>query len=409
MSRPTVVFADEPTGNLDSKTGGNILELLHESVESYGQTMVMVTHEARAAATADRGPVPRRRPDRQGSRRGQRGGDPRHHPQRRPYVIRVALRGLSGRKFRAALTAFAIVLGVAMVSGTFVLTDTIDKAFDTIFVESYANTDAVIRGKAPDISFEGDTAETPGVRATLLERVRSLDGVEAAAGSVIDDSATKILKPRRQGDQHPRRALVRIRHRPVGGGVQPDQARRRNLGVQPDRGRDRRWDRGRAGLCRRGHRSHRHAEAGSSVPRHRHCPVRSVSSLGTVTFAVFTIPAAQELLEREGQFDAISVAAKQGVSPEQLVADIRPILPAAAEVQTGVEQAEEDSAEISEFTSFIRYFLLAFGGVALFVGAFVIFNTMSITVAQRLASSPRCARSGHRARRSGVPSCSRRS
>jgi putative ABC transport system ATP-binding protein len=54
VSRPTVVFADEPTGNLDSKTGGEILELLHESVETYGQTMVMVTHEARAAASADR-------------------------------------------------------------------------------------------------------------------------------------------------------------------------------------------------------------------------------------------------------------------------------------------------------------------------------------------------------------------
>jgi len=54
VSRPTVVFADEPTGNLDSKTGGEILKLLHESVENYGQTMVMVTHEARAAASADR-------------------------------------------------------------------------------------------------------------------------------------------------------------------------------------------------------------------------------------------------------------------------------------------------------------------------------------------------------------------
>ena len=54
VTRPTVVFADEPTGNLDSKTGGEILELLHESVENYGQTMVMVTHEARAAASADR-------------------------------------------------------------------------------------------------------------------------------------------------------------------------------------------------------------------------------------------------------------------------------------------------------------------------------------------------------------------
>jgi putative ABC transport system ATP-binding protein len=54
VSRPTVVFADEPTGNLDSKTGGEILELLQDSVRGYGQTTVMVTHEARAAAIADR-------------------------------------------------------------------------------------------------------------------------------------------------------------------------------------------------------------------------------------------------------------------------------------------------------------------------------------------------------------------
>jgi len=54
VSRPDVVFADEPTGNLDSKTGGEILELLRHSVEDMGQTVVMVTHEARAAAIADR-------------------------------------------------------------------------------------------------------------------------------------------------------------------------------------------------------------------------------------------------------------------------------------------------------------------------------------------------------------------
>jgi putative ABC transport system ATP-binding protein len=54
VSRPTVVFADEPTGNLDSKTGGEILELLRSSVQDYNQTLVMVTHDASAAATADR-------------------------------------------------------------------------------------------------------------------------------------------------------------------------------------------------------------------------------------------------------------------------------------------------------------------------------------------------------------------
>ena len=54
VTRPTILFADEPTGNLDSKTGGEILELLRDSVDTYGQTTVMVTHEARAASIADR-------------------------------------------------------------------------------------------------------------------------------------------------------------------------------------------------------------------------------------------------------------------------------------------------------------------------------------------------------------------
>ena len=54
VSRPTVLFADEPTGNLDSHTGGEILRLLRDSVDAYGQTTLMVTHESRAAAMADR-------------------------------------------------------------------------------------------------------------------------------------------------------------------------------------------------------------------------------------------------------------------------------------------------------------------------------------------------------------------
>ena len=54
VSKPTVVFADEPTGNLDSRTSGEILELMRSSVDGYGQTTVMVTHDARAAAIADR-------------------------------------------------------------------------------------------------------------------------------------------------------------------------------------------------------------------------------------------------------------------------------------------------------------------------------------------------------------------
>jgi hypothetical protein len=62
-------------------------------------------------------------------------------------MIKVALKGLAGRKVRALLTALAVVIGVSMVSGTFVLTDTMQKAFDGIFTESYDGTDAVVNGR----------------------------------------------------------------------------------------------------------------------------------------------------------------------------------------------------------------------------------------------------------------------
>jgi len=109
-------------------------------------------------------------------------------------MIRVALRGLAGRKFRTVLTAIAIVLGVAMMSGAYVLTDTIDKAFSAIFVESYADTDAVVSGKEAGISFEGEQSPPAPIAQDVLEQVRGVDGVELAVGSVTD-SQTRLLKP----------------------------------------------------------------------------------------------------------------------------------------------------------------------------------------------------------------------
>ena len=108
-----------------------------------------------------------------------------------------------------------------------------------------------------------------------------------------------------------------------------------------------------------------------------------VSSLGSATFAIFDIPTAQRLLEKEGQLDAVQAAAEEGVTPEQLTERIQADLGSEVTVRTGGEQADEDSSEIATFTKIIRYFLLAFAGIALFVGGFVIFNTLSITVAQR--------------------------
>ncbi len=76
-------------------------------------------------------------------------------------MIGVALKGLLGRKLRAALTAFAIVLGVAMISGSFVLTDTLGKTIDGVFEQSYENTDAVISSKHAVKTDEGDKEKPP--------------------------------------------------------------------------------------------------------------------------------------------------------------------------------------------------------------------------------------------------------
>ncbi|MBM2822957.1 MAG: transporter permease, partial [Thermoleophilia bacterium] len=110
-------------------------------------------------------------------------------------MIKVSLRGLAGRKLRAVLTGIAIVLGVAMISGTYILTDTINRAFTTLFTESYAGTDAVVSGKGLDISIDGETPPSPPVEASLLDTVRGVGGVALATGTVLDDFNMKILTP----------------------------------------------------------------------------------------------------------------------------------------------------------------------------------------------------------------------
>lgn len=300
-------------------------------------------------------------------------------------MIRFALRGLAGRKFRASLTALAIVLGVAMVSGTYVLTDTIDSAFDEIFETSYAETDAVVTGRNLNIGAGGEEASAPPIPESLLARVQAVPEVAVASPFVFEGRAAKILS--REGkaiDTHGAPSL--------GFGIDPSPEFDR---FNPLNLLDGRWATGpgevvidEATADDEGYR------VGDRVGVASLGPVRTfrlvgiarygdVKSLGSATFAVFSIPTAQALFGREGKLDAISVAATEGVSPERLVRALQRVLPPSAEAKTGQAQAEEDKEDISQLTSFVRYFLLAFAGIALFVGAFVIFNTLSITVAQR--------------------------
>ena len=89
------------------------------------------------------------------------------------------------------------------------------------------------------------------------------------------------------------------------------------------------------------------------------------------------------MLDREGRYDGISIAAADGTSTARAGQGGRAAACPNVDVQDSAKQAEQDAAELDEGMGKIRAFLLGFGGIALLVGAFVIFNTLSITVAQR--------------------------
>ena len=217
------------------------------------------------------------------------------------------------------LTALAIVLGVAMVSGTYVLTDTIDKAFDAIFVDSYAGTDAVVTGKEPDISFEGESTpkrrrspEDVARRASAARRRRGRDGHRRRTRQ------TKILgrTARRSTRSGAPSLRLRDRDRARGRPLQPAQARRGPLARRRRRGRrstrapptsedyavgDRIGDRG----ARPG--------AGVRVVRHREVRRRELARQRDVRD--LRRPDGPEAARQGGELDAIQVAGAEGSTP----------------------------------------------------------------------------------------------
>jgi putative ABC transport system permease protein len=296
-------------------------------------------------------------------------------------MLQVALKGLAGRKLRAFLTGFAIVLGVAMVSGTFVLTDTLKAGFGEIFTSVYKSTDAVITGRSA-IGNGNSGNIAPSLPASLLAKVRSLPDVAAVQGGVSDQAQ-----------------LVGRDGKVISNGFAPGLAFSVNTkGTQqfnPLVLVSGSWPRGSHEIAiDQSTADKQHFAVGNTIGAVARGPVQqyritgivklgNVSSIGGATMAIFDLPTAQTIFGKEGKLDGIDVAAKQGISPAKLVAEIKPILPRIAQVRSGTQQAAKQVQDTSAATSFLQKFLLAFGGIALFVGIFVIANTLSITIAQR--------------------------
>jgi putative ABC transport system permease protein len=294
-------------------------------------------------------------------------------------MIAVALKGLAGRKLRALLTALAVVIGVSMVSGTFLLTDTMQKTFDGLFASTYAETDAVIGGKEIVKTSTNASATVP---ASLLDKVRALPEVESAGGTVspAEVNGADIIGPDGKA----------IGQESLGTSVDPENERFSPLKLKTGD-----WPAGPdqvavdAGTAKK-----QQYEVGDTlqiVTATGKAPYRvtgtvsygDVDTLGFGTIAAFDLETAHRVLDREGQFDTISIAAKDGTSPSELVRAVRPLLPETLDVKDTDKAAAEASEQIDKGMGYIRIFLLGFGGIALFVGSFVIFNTLSITVAQR--------------------------
>ena len=267
-----------------------------------------------------------------------------------------------------------------MVAGTFMLTDSIDKAFNSIFTDVRKGSSVVISGKtAFDISSDaGSTA--PTLEASLLGTVRGLPDVEAAEGSV-NGQAQLIGKNGK--------AIVYGGAPNLGFSIANGASRFNPLtlveGSWPQRG---------DVVIDESTSKKEHFKIGQSVGVQAEGPARrlrisgfvrfgSVSTIGGATLSGFDLPTAQALFAKSGRLDEIAVAAKPGVTDEQLVGELQGVLPPTAQVKTAAQQAKDDAAETNSFISFLRGFLLAFGGIALFVGSFVIANSLSITIAQR--------------------------
>ncbi len=290
-------------------------------------------------------------------------------------MLRLTFKNLWARKWRSIMTAIAVIFGIALVAGTYVLTDTTNEAFNDIFVGANENTDVAITAKEQVAQEDGSN---PPFDASILRTVENVDGVRQASGDVFSQGA--ILD--QEGDS-------------TGGGFSPQFI----ASASPE------------GLESVEYVEGRRPEAPNEAALDEAAAERSDLTLGDTVLLVGTgkarpftlvgltrlggasfggtsiaqviLPVAQQITGEEGKFDQITVAAEGGVSPEELRDRIAAVVPGDLLVETGEENADRQASEIRDSLSFLSIALLAFAAISLFVGSFVIFNVFSITVAQR--------------------------
>ncbi len=303
-------------------------------------------------------------------------------------MLTLTLKGIWAHKRRLVSTVAAVFIGVAFLSGTLALGDTLRANFDSLFTEANAGTGAVIRSATSiEADRQGplDVASRGLVDASLATTVAKVDGVAAAAASVegygqiigADGDAVGGNGPPRLAGNWITDAALNPYRIVEGRAPQADDEVVINRGAAT------------AGDLHVGDTTIVETPEPTSVRVVGIATYGDADGAGQVTFAAFTLPAAQRFLAGgRDQASSILVQAASGVSQEELVTRLQPVLPPGTEAITGAALTQESVDDINAtFLNVLTGFLTVFAGVALLVGAFSIFNTFSILVAQRTRQS----------------------
>jgi putative ABC transport system permease protein len=292
-------------------------------------------------------------------------------------MLSLVLRGFMQRKLRVLLTGIAIALGVALMAGTYVLTDTINNSFASIFQSANKSRDVVV---SPTEVLGSETqSETSPITEGMLETVRSTPGVAKAAGGIFSEANFLDIHHKRLTTGGAPAFVVAEIPAPFES-FDPVKGRFPNTATEVA------IDESTAN--RHGLKIGQQMIVAGSAPAHSYTIVGIVKFAGGQSFggagaAVMTPAEAQRVVGLPGHYEEIAVAADSGVSASALRTRLRAVLPETVAVRTGSQQASKETSDLESNLSFLKTFLLVFAYVSLLVGAFIIFNTFSITVAQR--------------------------
>src|SRR4051812_26850905 len=272
-------------------------------------------------------------------------------------MFRTTLKNLTARKLRLLTTSIAVLLGVAFMAGTLVLTDTVGKTFDDLFANVNAGTDVYVRGETAFKSELGD--QRARLDSSLVAEINAVDGVKQAEGSIqayaqLVDKNGKVIGDPKMGA-------------PTFGGIWLNNDDLNAFELAQGRGPQADSE----VVIDRGSAKKGHFAIGDAVKVLTKSGPQTETVVGIATFGgqdspagvsytMFTSDAAQRFLTEPGKIDAIKVVAADGISDRELVDRISQAVPEHTQVLTGAEITAEDQAAVREGISFFSVFLLTF-------------------------------------------------